>query len=154
MDLKVILLSFLPHVLGSNELWSYHHYTDRSRFFQVVRHVSGATYELVHEFTTTVTQPGIQHIPVKQEAWVRAGDIIALYTGVSESQRMVPYDSTRCTSFHPVVLYVKHKLPLPLTMVLRETGCRTYSIVAEYIREYYDCAIFIDNPGLQQLCAA
>ena len=108
-----------------------------SNHSQVVRHVSGATYKTVHEFKTTVTQTGIQHILTNREPWVQAGDIIGLYTGAVASQRMVPHDRTTCTSLHRGVLYLKHTLPLPTTMALSETNCRTYSIMAEYIREYH-----------------
>lgn len=97
------------------------------------RHLSGTTYEFVHQAFTLVDSVGIQEIvyDAHQRPYASAGDVIGVHT---PGESVVPWDG--CGSL-PVFLYKRTANPPPENVRFSTwNGCRQYSIQVTYFGMY------------------
>ena len=101
-------------------------------YLQVWRHVSGYTYRIIHQASFDITTAGFHEFMLNSEtqSTVEAGDVIALFTCLSDEAAVIGFDPVSCGSANTLVKRTQEGAS-PLTFAVTQ-GCRHYSFNAIY----------------------
>ena len=101
-------------------------------YLQVWRHVSGYTYRSIHQASFNIRTTGYHEFMLNsgKQSTVEAGDVISLFTRLSDEAAVIGFDRVPCGSAVTLVNETQ-EMTSPLTFAVSQ-GCRHYSFNAIY----------------------